>query len=85
MTQGKPEIIIASLPDRDQVVAEIWFEDDQFAELRHENDSLVFEIYSRPGNNGPWDIRFDELLEVLNAAKVRLMGTPPEAAEGSGS
>ncbi|MBI2685529.1 MAG: hypothetical protein HYX27_04370 [Acidobacteria bacterium] len=39
------EVIVASVPDRDQVVAEIWLEGKQLAEVRRANDGFLAEIY----------------------------------------
>jgi hypothetical protein len=38
-------IIISSPPDRDAVVAELWQEDEQVAELRQDTSGLRLELY----------------------------------------
>jgi len=73
MTEGKTEIVIATVPDRDEAVAEIWSENSLFAELRHENGSYIFEIYPRQDGN-PWIFGYDELLQMLSTAKTKLLG-----------
>jgi hypothetical protein len=66
-------IEIASVPDRDQLVAEIWAGQDQFAELRHEGGSLVLQVFAPP-NGGAWDLAFEQVMSALATAKERLAG-----------
>jgi len=62
---------VATLPDREREVVEIFVADTQFAELSYENDRLRVEIYGNPQGNS-WDFGFRELCEVLEAARLRL-------------
>lgn len=39
------EILITSPPDREKLVAEIWFEKNLIAEVNQENEILEIEIY----------------------------------------
>jgi|JI10StandDraft_1071094.scaffolds.fasta_scaffold948931_1 hypothetical protein len=65
-------IEIASVPDRDCVVAEIWWNDDMVAELyRNEHGSFQLEIYAR--NSGePWSFELESWLVALTQAQQRL-------------
>ena len=65
---------IASLPDREYVVAEIWYGDVQWGELSQEQGSLLtLEIYPNPTGN-PWAFEFNDVVEILAQAKRRLVG-----------
>jgi len=65
------KILLVSLPDREGLVAEIWIGKSKFAELSKQKGVLLFEIYS-PLNNICWNLEFDNLLDILNAAKAKL-------------
>jgi hypothetical protein len=66
-------IQLASLPDREQLVAEILFDDIQWAELNHDQGPVEVEFYARP-DNAPWRIPYDVALSALRDAKARLRG-----------
>lgn len=63
-------IEIASVADRDTLVAEIWFGKKMVAELQKKSD-YVIQIY---GSNSPdpWAFNLDEWISVLTEAKKRL-------------
>lgn len=64
-------INLASLPDRDNVVAEIWHGKYLLAELRREGDSLRLQLY--PGPNGaPWDVPHHDFVQALVHAEQQL-------------
>ena len=62
---------VASLPDRESDVVEVWEGDQQVAELSFETNIPVLEIYARP-DGSPWTFTLSELQEALNAAKDQL-------------
>jgi hypothetical protein len=68
----KIEIVIASLPDRDNLVAELWCENKQLGELSQEHENLILELYPNSSQNS-WIFRLDEILEVLEQAKYKLL------------
>lgn len=65
------QVTIASVPDREQLVAEIWSADIQFAELSQEGRDLQLEIYPGPQAQ-PWSFEYSYLLQVLREAAQRL-------------
>lgn len=65
-------ICISSPPDRNRLVAEIFFGEGQWAEINQENDTLEVEFYPHP-NNQPWRINFSNAVEALLEAKRILM------------
>ncbi len=74
MTQNAPSplsIQIASVPDRDQLVAEIWCADDLLAEICFQGNLPQIEIYPRR-DNAPWKISLANLTLALRAAEDRL-------------
>ena len=64
-------VVIASVPDRERVVAEIWCGECQLAELRSVGDELVVELYPHP-RVPSWEMRFEDLLDLLTVARQRL-------------
>jgi len=68
---SKFKIEITSPPDRDNLVAEIWFGDNHIAEINTECDGYEIELY-KPVKTEYWTFVLDEFLEVLQEAKKRL-------------
>jgi hypothetical protein len=67
-------ITIASPPDRDDLVAELWLGDNQIGEVsRDTKDALWVELYPAL-NNEPWRLHLDDLTTALARAKERLGG-----------
>lgn len=67
------EILLASVPDRDDLVAEVWHDDAQFAEVRREGDYFLVEVYPNPKGK-LWTFKYPELIRALNAAEGMLRG-----------
>lgn len=65
-------ITIASVPDREELVAELWDADTQWGELSQEQGRLTLEIYPNP-EGIPWNFKFNDVVEILNQAQLRLM------------
>ena len=65
-------IDICSPPDREQLVAAICYDNEQWAELNQEKVELVLEIYARHDGNA-WVFPFDEAITALCDAKKRLL------------
>ena len=69
----KYQICISSPPDREKLVAEIFFGNVQWAEINQEHELLQIEFYPQPDGN-PWQIDFCSAITALNEAKLRLVG-----------
>ena len=67
------EIIIASVPDREKLVAEIWANNQMIAEISQEQEELEVEIYCNQRKQ-PVKLNYDAFLEILSEAKVKLLG-----------
>jgi hypothetical protein len=65
---NKFNIEIASPPNRDSLVAEIWFGKSLIAELYQENDNLRIELYS---SRTAFD--YNDFLEALTAAQKSII------------
>lgn len=63
---------MASVPDKESVVSEIWFGDDQVAELSNESScKLVIEIYPPP-EGGVWTFDLEDFHSILVRARDNL-------------
>lgn len=74
---NKFEIIIASVPDRERVVAEIWYNNTYWVEISQENEELLIQFYPHPTEKY-WEFSYDEALRVLQKAKEQLLGLGPK-------
>lgn len=64
---------LASVPDREGVVAELWCDEQLLAELRHDDGQLRIQLY--PNSAGePWDLPHGQFLHALRRAQERLEG-----------
>lgn len=71
----KLEVNIASVPDRENLVAEIWLGERQLAEISHETKTLKLEIYQQTdGLRGIWELDFEEFIGALQEARRKLIG-----------
>lgn len=66
---SKFEIQVTSVPDREKLVAEIWFEETLIAELNQEKDKIELELY--PSQKLSFEL--EEFLKVLDIAKNKLL------------
>ena len=64
-------VCISSPPDRANLVAEIFFGDEQWAELSQEQEALELEFYPRRSKEF-WHLTLDEVMLALKEAKNRL-------------
>jgi hypothetical protein len=63
---------LASSPDRDELVAEIWWNDQMVAEVRRASDgSRYIDLYPSPSRI-PWSFQLREWLAAIKEADTRL-------------
>jgi len=74
---SKFEVLIASVPHREELVAEIFHKKVCLAEISHEGKDMLISFYSRL-NNKEWELPLKEVLEVLEQAKQRLLKLGPK-------
>lgn len=65
------EIVIGSAPDRDNLVAEIWFDGEQWAELSNEGGLPLLEIFA--ARAGTWSLAPDRVIAAVESAKSQLL------------
>jgi hypothetical protein len=70
---------VTSPPDREKLVIQFMFGEEQFAELNQEHDELELESYPRRDGQ-TWVFRHTELIEALETAKEKL--TAQQAPDG---
>jgi hypothetical protein len=66
-------ILIASPPDREKVVAEVWCGEEMLAEVANEDGPLTIEFYPKPGGK-PWLLDYEEAVKAMQMAKDKLLG-----------
>lgn len=65
-------LCVSSPPDRGQLVVEIFFGEEQWAELNQEGLELELEVYPRRDGE-PWQLSFEAVAAALADAKKRLV------------
>jgi hypothetical protein len=72
MSDKKFRITVATLPDRECAVAEIFYDHVQFCEISREvPGQFVIQFYPHPRQKC-WEFSYDEIVEVLKKAQQRL-------------
>lgn len=67
------EILVVNLPDRENLVAEIYYKDYQWAEINQElSDAMIVQFYSHPKQKY-WEFSLEEAMTALAQAKQRLL------------
>ncbi len=69
--EKKYKICISSPPDRDKLVAEIFFNEVQWAEINQEQGFFETEFYPHPSEQH-WKIDFSAAMTALHEARIRL-------------
>ncbi|MBI2742635.1 MAG: hypothetical protein HYX48_01810 [Chlamydiales bacterium] len=64
---------IASLPHREHLVAEIYYNNMYWVQISQETEVLEIQFYSHPTAKC-WEFSLDEALEILKQAKRKLIG-----------
>ena len=73
--------IIADLPDREELVAELWLDHEEWGEISKENGEVVLELYPR-GDGEPWRFPSEEAERLINLARRDLVeGRPPKESK----
>jgi hypothetical protein len=69
---GQFEILIASLPHRERLVAEIYYDNMYWAQISQEEEELIVQFYSHPTEKY-WVFSFEEAVKILEQAKNKLL------------
>ena len=72
---NKFEILISSPPERERLVAEIWYDNMFWAEIFQEQEEgpLGIQFYPHPKKKC-WEFPLDQAMDNLEEAKQRLLG-----------
>lgn len=70
---NKFEIIIASLPHRERLVAEIYYNNMYWVQISQEKEDLVIQFYPHPTEKF-WEFSCEQALQILEQAKNKLLG-----------
>jgi hypothetical protein len=73
------EIDYGIYPDNEQLAAEIYFDYEHWGTITQEKGPLILEIYPKL-DGGPYILNIEDVLSALQEAKLRLLGTQPEAS-----
>ena len=72
-TPKKMSMDIASPPDREKLVAELFYGLEQWAEIHQEYGHLTLQLFPK-GDGQPWEFSFDEAVGMLQRGSRRLTG-----------
>lgn len=65
------EVELTSVPDRDDLVAELWSAGELVSEVRTEPEGLRVQFYPRQ-DGAPWDVDFEGFRAALDEAATLL-------------
>jgi DNA-directed RNA polymerase specialized sigma subunit len=65
-------IVIASLPDREKCVCEIYYKHEQWVEISQETEVARIQFYNRK-NQGYWEFPLETAIEILQTAKKKYL------------
>jgi hypothetical protein len=68
----KMSVDIASPPDREKLVAEVFYNHAKWAEISRQSGRLTLELYPRQDGK-PWSFGYDEAIKTLVCARKRLI------------
>ena len=66
-------LVIASLPDRENCVCEIYYNQIQWAEISQENGIIMIQFYPHP-HQEYWEFPMDVALAILQKAQKYFLG-----------
>lgn len=74
MSRGQEfEILIASPSDREELVAELWFDNEMWGEINQEDGKVTLELYPKPDGE-PWRFPPEVAEEQIRLARHSLLG-----------
>lgn len=76
--------IIADVPDREELVAELWCDDEMWGEISQEGGNIVLELYPKPDGQ-PWRFSPDAAERVIRVARCDLLGIAPTSEDAAAS
>lgn len=67
------EILIADDSEREELYAELWFDNEMWAEITQEHNQVRLNLYPRQ-NGEPWSLPFEAAQQQIRRAYVALRG-----------
>lgn len=67
-------LVVASPPDREQLVVELWQADEMCAEVSNETGEWVLEVYPKLAG-GAWQFDYKDFLSAVTRARSTLLGS----------
>lgn len=74
----KITITIASVPDREGLVAELWSDNELWGEIFQEGNELRLALYPNP-NHIFWNFDAEDAANAIQKGKEKLLETEPES------
>ncbi len=71
MTRGL-DFTVGSVTNREDLVADLFAGDAMLGQINQESGGFEIEVFCHP-SGGPWKFRLDELVDVIAAARERLI------------
>jgi hypothetical protein len=68
-------ITIASVPDREKLVAELWYDQELWGEISQDTGELILEIYPSTTHHFR-QLKCEELITAVQQAKDKLLDRP---------
>ena len=66
------EITVVSLPHREELVAEIYYQNQQWVEISQETGELIIQFYPHPRQKY-WEFPLEQALQALEQAKKKML------------
>ncbi len=71
---SKFRITVGSCPDRENLVADIFYEGVQVIEISNENKEILIQVYSyKSKDKNYWEFSLDEFQKIVEEAKRKLI------------
>ncbi len=69
---SKFEIALLRLPEGENLVAEIYYDGNLFAQIEDKNGRMSVHFYTHPDNRD-WEVPYEELLQIIETAHSKLL------------
>ncbi len=63
-------IVVASMPDKEGLVTEIYYKHEQWVEISNENGTPMI-VFCKKRDGGNWEFELDKAFDALEYAKKR--------------
>ncbi len=81
---GKLTYLITDVPDREELVAELWLDDEMWGEISQEDGNILLELYPRRDGE-PWRFPPEAAERLIRRARVDLLQLAPAETHAEAS